>query len=50
MNKIALRINVCANDWTVKRAIIASNVTVSSILSAVNLDLYLKQCIMLLFH
>ena len=27
MNKIALRINVCAADWTAKKAIIASNVT-----------------------
>ena len=27
MNKIALRINVCAADWTAKKVIIASNVT-----------------------
>ena len=26
MNKIALWINVCADDWTVERAIIASNI------------------------
>ena len=28
MNKIALRINVCADDWTAERAIIASIVWV----------------------
>ena len=29
MNKITLWLNVCANDWTAERAIIASNGRVS---------------------
>ena len=38
MNKIALRINVCADDWTAESAIKASNVQLRIYWNKVNLS------------